>query len=631
MKFKFRLPSRLPYFGRGGKGASAARVAGQASKVAGKVKKSSWRGMFRWVFGMVTGGTAAVAQAADTPEPPSVEVAEETPVPQTAVMLSGTEQPAGLQGATVMSEGFHAFNDSFQLPVEPTCEEALQNYLPEVDRFFSDDFDPHPNMLLERDHDAKMLHAYDLDYREVEMKRIRSQSPKDKTVFDYIDTLVDTVMLANLHVYVDKRDDIFKNILRETRQVYFSVAIFAALIGAVLAYYLGVLSGWSAWYFGALVGLFTAFMARFGRDYALKWHIWKLQNETLLKTKRIYEEFVRDAASLLASKLSMKGREIESLMKDLKNRLDQVGDVEKRRMEQAPSLARLLLWCPLRMQLIENYYRAKFDQFMLKSARKSLEVDVSVEQAILSRRIRLSAGQIGFLVGLMVTIFVLTVAGERGTFAGMVSNTASQWLNWSTEPVSTAPAAATPPAAAANAPAAASGDDMSMDVGLFWTLAALVICMIAFFFVVGRSAMKIVPVAHKFAPEAIAHHDESLYSSGIRAGILGFMVPMIPTGLILLLGWDPIAVWSTYLGFGLVMWPYVEKEIELTDRIFKKNQHIYTSNVLRAVSRKMEATKWQRYAELRGDEKVAGVIQSVYGAWYAEVRKGRFDDTSGRR
>lgn len=477
----------------------------------------------------------------------------------------------------VEKDGFYFFRDEYQLPAEPSVEDAETLYLGEVEKAFQNRWELHPNLIVERTDAQKVKHAYDLDFRENEIKRIREVLPVDGPVFNYIDALVDVVMLKNLEIYVDKRLSAFRHIVRNTR-VWFS-AFFGIMLASALAVG-GVLKlpATALWEFGPIfaIAMATAFTL-----LAVTYLTWPNLIDLALKgTKEKYEEAVRDAAGLASSKLATKGRDVADLMHSLKNKLDTISSPDASRVEQASKLVRILLWNPERMGLIENYYRAKMDQFMVNSARVSIDSAVNTNGIIYNRYIFLSVLSVFFFLGLgaaWLMGFGTAAAGAAGPV-----NLPGMWMM------------------------------LAALLLVFAAVAAVVLC-----------AFRLARLSRTFEPADVSRHNTALLSNGLRAAILAVALGVAPAAVISVVQRQSF-VPTTAVSFALLMLAIVWFTIPViyAHRIFRKYEHHYSSNVLAAVRKKMEASLWTRYSDLRIDQRIAEVFNAIYAAWYKADSKG---------
>lgn len=512
-----------------------------------------------------------------TPGPSSSESAGKASSPEvTPTDVTPKGDPAH-PGVTTR-EGFYFFRDEYQLPKEPSVEQAETRYLAEVEKAFENRWPLHPNLIANRSNAQRVKHAYDLDFRDNEIRRIRAILPVDKPVFDYIDALVDVVMLKNLDIYVAKRFTAFKHIVRKTRTWFIAMFLMVAT-GVFASLFLhgtaGLLSGEIA-----LVAAFAiATVVTIAVNVTQTWPY--LRDTELKQPKEKYEEAVRDAAGLAASKLAAKGRDVENLMNSLKNKLDTMTSPDASRVEHAPKLVQVLLWNPERMGLIENYYRAKMDQFMVNSARVSIDGAVKTKRIVYGNMIFLSMLAVFFVLGLAFAL----LAASKHIFpdSGAATNLHAMWI----------------------------------------TLAVLALFAIAVT-AVARSTMLLEDVSHTFEPEDVARHNKKLQRSGIRAALSAIVLGLLPCALIVVFHkqWAAMIVLSLMVLLTIGVWYLIP--IIFVRRIFETLHNEFSSNVLEAVQRKMDASLWTRYSDLRIDQRLAEVFTAIYTAWHRADSKGVF-------
>jgi hypothetical protein len=470
-----------------------------------------------------------------------------------------------------MKEGFYFFRDEYQLPKEPTVDEAEARYLGEVEKAFQNRWVLHPNLIPQRTDAQLIKHAYDLDFRENEIKRIRDILPVDEPVFDYIDALVDVVMLKNLEIYVGKRFSAYKHIVYDTHMWFgciFVLTLAMLFVAGTLVFGLSIPTLFEFAPIGAVV---VAALVTWGANVKLTWPY--LRNLELKAPKEKYEEAVRDAAGLAASKLATKGRDVENLMNSLKNKLDTMSSPDASRVEHAPKLVRILLWNPERMGLIENYYRAKMDQFMVNSARVSIDGSVKTQGIIYNRRIFMSVLAASFVFGVGIAWF-------KANLHSM----------WNALPVF-----------------------------------ALVLAAVA---AVALSSVSLACLSHTFEPQDVARHNIALQRNGIRAAGLAVVFGLAPMTVILVFPkfFIPTVAFSFTLLLLAIVWFAIS--VIFARLIFQKYKHEYSSNVLEAVQKKMDASSWTRYSDLRIDQRLADVFTAIYEAWRRADSKGVFGSTT---
>jgi hypothetical protein len=528
------------------------------------------------------------APAAPKAVPQAAQDDHVTPKPPAPEALDQAAKPAPIgnvdHDGVVVRDGFFFFRDDYQLPKEPSAEDAEARYLGEVEKAFQNRWPLHPNLIFRRSDAVKVKHAYDLDFRDNEIKRIRDILPVDAPVFDYIDALVDVVMLKNLDIYVKERLDAFNAIVRATREWF---AAFAAVFLAVIigAYWgpggLPPVLYWELAPVGA-IGI-AALLVR----YTTARRLWRVLIKLELKgRKEKYEESVRDAAGLAATKLAAKGRDVETLMNALKNKLDTVRAPNAARVEHAPKQVRVLLWSPERMGLIENYYRAKVDQFMVKSARVSLDATVNTNGLIQNRVIFLAAATCFFLLDLCIT-GVIRICSDW------------PWIQ------------------------TANGFNLRG----FLVVLTLLLLSTAATAAVAISAAFLAHRSHEFEPEDVARRNKTLLMNGIRAASFAVLVGTVPVVAV----WAfPHAFWPVMaLALAVLLFCYVWLGIPIAyaHLIFRKYEDEYSSNVLEAVQRKMDASQWTRYSDLRIDQRIAEVFTAIYEAWRKADSKGLYGNT----
>lgn len=572
---------------------------------------------------------------------------EKMPEERPASVFLNPNNPDTKHPALVEEKRFYFFSDNYQLPGEPKLEKAVETYLDQVDKAFQNEWPLHPNLIFERDTKKLTNHAYNLDFRENEIGRIRSILPPDVPVFSLIDALTDVVMLQNLKRYASIRLEAFQKLRLHANWFFLIAAIFGLLTG-IATYHFSIPTGSSYQYDSGLFILggivFFCFLfatiAMFCYIYFVGWpfHI----SQGLKNTKEKYEEAVRDAAGLAATKLQKKGADIAQLMNDLKNRLDQLGDLDEKRVIEAPKLVRVLLWCPERMGLIENYYRAKMDQFMVYSARESLAHNRFSRSLIYNRAIFIFSSW-GFLFSsILVALFLSVIVEAKGPSKPALNQNqgaAPAVAEMSLPPVqgsasvtgtsgSAAPAAnrengapqTNGPKDNAESTMVSLLGDIKVPAITVWAMAVLTMFILAAALV----AWVVARLIHRYTLPEIAHEDDAMWGRAARAFLGGIAIAVVAAVAVLIYPNSWLVLLGLY--FGLTVW--VVLPIVLANLIFVRYANVYTSNVLSAVQRKMDASQWTRYSTLRIDQRIAEVFNSIYKAWYSEHRRGRFDQPS---
>lgn len=528
----------------------------------------------------------SVPQQAEGNGTPSAEKTEESRKAAVAgEAAAAAPAPVGdpSHPAIVIRDGFYFFRDDYQLPDEPAVENAIAVYLAEVEKAFENRWPLHPNLMARRDDAQKITHAYELDFRENEIKRIRAVLPVDKLVFDLIDALVDVVMLENLKIYARKRLEAFWHVVRNTKLQF---GIWLAVLLAVLLAANKASGGnhipfdvphWGLVVFAAIVVAVLATRVTIGR---LTWR--NIIERNLRNTKEKYEEAVRDATGLAATKLAKKGRDIEGLMFGLKNRLDTINSADITRVQQADKLVRVLLWNPERMGLIENYYRAKMDQFMVRSARVSIDGTVTSSAIIRNRQIFLSVSAVFLVIGLAVWELVAFLCRTGGCVHEAVAPT------------------------------------LSFKVALVTALLMLAVSVTA-----AVCSVVLARLTRRFEPVEVERHESALFKNGMLAAAGGAVVGLAPFAVSLLVGQkEATLVAIVFLVVFALVVVCEATAIMYAQWIFRKHEHQYNSNVLEAVERKMDASQWTRYSDLRIDQRIAEVFKAIYSAWHKADSRG---------
>lgn len=470
-------------------------------------------------------------------------------------------------------DGYLIFRDEYELSGEPSADEAVDTYLKAVDEAFLNKYPLHPNLKDQRTDQELVDHAYDLDFRNEEMKRIRGILHSDSDVFDYIDALVDRVMAENVKRYQVKRNEIVQKLVWVEHFWSFLVFVPTSLL-CIWYYFFSFELELSGLGFGLIISVVLfAVSASWGRFWSkFMWN--KSRRLELSNEKSHYEHAVSTAAQMLASKLSAKIHAIEKLMLDVKSKLDTVSRPNNSRVELAPRLVRIMLWCPERVGLMENYYRAKMDQFVYESARIGLKDRASTDSSI----------QRGnwFFFSLLAGIVLTQVLVQLG----------SQMPHW-----------------------------LFMN---FWGLTAILygLLMLNAWRQVQSAAHGRLPLRAQRIHEIVVNSELMQVVWGL-AGALVFVVPyLVPVE------WLPnspslIAMVSS-IWFLLLCSLYLRAAHHWRNLVFSVLKSEFTSNVFGAVLKKMESTRWTRYDEFRVDQKIADVFGAIYQAWFNESRKGLF-------
>jgi hypothetical protein len=478
-------------------------------------------------------------------------------------------------------DGYFIFRDEYELSGEPNADEAVDAYLKEVDDAFLNKYPLHPNLKDNRTDQELVDHAYDLDFRIEEMKRIRGILQPDKDVFDFIDVLVDRVMAENLKKYQIKRNEIVQTLAGDERWASLLVFVPSTLWVSFFFTSTGVAGSPFTMFLGVFVLAVIASVA--GRQWAgFKWRT--SHRQALLKEKTHYENAVLSGAQLLASKMAVKIHAIEKLMLDVKSKLETVSRPNNSRVEQAPRLVRIMLWCPERVGLMENYYRAKMDQFVYESARIGLKDRANTESSIARGRWFFYS----LLLGIVATQSLVHTPFLAPSWAPTVLSS-PYWLHIN-----------------------------------FWGLTA-----IFFGFLILRAWFVVEHLAHYRLPLRAQRIHEIVVVSQLSQVLLGlawslvFVVPyLVPTEIVFGSPWL-MALFSSFC-FLVLCDLFLRPAHHWRRLVFLEHKSEFSSNLLGAILTKMESTRWSRYDEFRVDQRIADVFGAIYQAWFNESRKGLF-------
>lgn len=297
------------------------------------------------------------------------------------------EQSEKLPDYLVEYRGYWAIKDGSTLKPEPEIEDSIDEYIESVDKAFKSEYPVHPNLEMNRNHDQLIFHAYDLDYRIEERRRIRKILPADADVFELINHFADKILGENLERYLNNRREAFYKL---SKSVWLAYGLALALGLSVMALPWvapGLAGAVAAWLEPSIAGagvLFGSLAAAAGLFFLLGYVLprpfywfWRDQiiNKGLIYSHRQYESNVRDAAGSLQNAITTLQSEISDRTEKLARHLSTMGGGQMNRLNDSRNYMRLLLWFPERLGLIENYYRGAIDQFVRRSALKVLDAD----------------------------------------------------------------------------------------------------------------------------------------------------------------------------------------------------------------------------------------------------------------
>jgi hypothetical protein len=471
--------------------------------------------------------------------------------------------------------GYNFLRDEHRLEPEPDIDEAFDAYLDKVDLAFRNEWPLHPNVRAERSH-AELLHdAFELDFREGEMARIRSILPADKDVFDLIDVLGEIILYDNLDIYLEARRKVFRKL---TRWPLVIASVFLGFFAILIAGFAGpqLPSGPIVMSLTCVsVVLVSAVFTRLMSGLLLKYFWNRFVVEGLVNRRNEYESSVRDATGLVSGCLAQLAHEIKERVQELKNRLDRMGKAESGRTERAPELVRLLLWFPERLGLIENYYRARVDHFVKRSAERILESDARVDRYLKLRE--------SFLTVIAAGLSVLVLSGVVDHLG-------------------------------------LSGHVGEMDIRFFAMLAFCSGAIVAGLMFLRRplfserSALRFLPSSSAWAQHLIARgRGWGVVSAALILAVLS-LSNLAATGMS---GAEELANLAYLLPhtlaliIGLVVGgQFFQRAI--AHRLYVIERTRLSANVMSAVVKKMENSTWAAYSSVRVDKKIAEVYAAVY-------------------
>lgn len=140
------------------------------------------------------------------------------------------------------------------------------------------------------------------------------------------------------------------------------------------------------------------------------------------------------------------------------------------------------------------------------------------------------------------------------------------------------------------------------------------------------SAKNLSALSHQFMPHEVGETHDAIVRTGLVHSMLACAIGFIPTIVVALGGafWPSILLGVAILAASMA---WIRPTVQWRWYIYKEHEQKFTSNVLEAVRKKMDAGQWTRYSDLRVDQRIAEVFGAIYQAWYNESRKGIFGST----
>ncbi len=250
------------------------------------------------------------------------------------------------------------------LPDEPNARaDEMTVFAPHIENFYDCKFPVYRNEK-RRAKDSEILkYLVSEDYRQIERERIRATNTYDAPVYDLIDTVIKDGLLENQRAYIKLRDRWF------LRTFFGAGLVLSLVLGAYLLARTNILG--EAIMFGSIVGPIDfnviAALVLFLLSLAI-YQPYFLRRENLKRRSMAYRTAASNTMARLREQLANKINDIQRLQDDVGNDVQAIAtpaDIDAKRLNIN---ARVLMWLPERVRLIEEYFRQAFDGFFAASA-----------------------------------------------------------------------------------------------------------------------------------------------------------------------------------------------------------------------------------------------------------------------
>lgn len=298
------------------------------------------------------------------------------------------------------------FRSFASMPVEEMSE-ALKG---QISKAYSSNSELYINFVADREREKLVEHAWELDYQQSEMTRIRKMVPLDEDYFDAIDAFSNRVLTQNTARFLESQTDLLLKRLNRASGLALTVGVifvFVLLVIATLGFSLAtstsvaeaiaicwghVLSGVEAVI--RTTGLPGFMLAASSGLTVLFWVAIRMADRFRIEGYRSarrerfakYDDAINSSVHRVKNMLDRAGEDVRSTTEKLQgqmSRMGQTGGEEVKRKQ----IVRMLLFYPERLGLLMNYFRASMNQFVERSAWLALQHNFRIYE----RRLRWQA------------------------------------------------------------------------------------------------------------------------------------------------------------------------------------------------------------------------------------------------
>ena len=482
---------------------------------------------------------------------------------------------------SVDDNGFLTFKSGQLIATEATLGDAMRVPPEQIERAFTNRWDRHANIETNRPHDVLRRQAYDLSFGSDEQRRIRDSLPADKQILDLIEAFGNEVLLENFKRYLERRGHYFRRV--SGLAPLLSLLITGLLLMTVFAPVAGLgglsFSAGGEPRDGGVPSLFVPALC-FSAVFAVvagvvTFGLWKTLIADKLMTERLfYKTNINGSTSRMKGFVVSIQQNFVSLSVEAQKQLTDIKTRDASFIDDAKKYVRMIDWFPIRLSMIETFYRAVVDNYLEESAKVVLEADAKVFSR---RQARWCAIASAVLITVAMLALVRTSAGD--------------------------------PQIALWAPLILSSISL---LGVVWPLREN-----------GSSA--------HFIPQELAgiHFDVlRRRTSGIFAGtlpasfvaLIGLLQPGAPAsqtadGVLSLMA---LIIFLNAILIGAAL---VQNVIAYQLYRRAKTRIIYNGNIVDEIKEEMDSADWDAFNRLRSDVKMSDIYESVFTALQDERKK----------
>jgi hypothetical protein len=511
------------------------------------------------------------AMSGEAPDPP-----QDKPAP-TGATSPKPEAETGSARFVSAANGFLSFKPGLKTTSIIDIDEAIKIPSEHIERAFINHWDRHANVEINRTHEILRRQAYELSFGEDEKKRIRDSLPGDADVLDVIECFGSQILLENFGRYLARRRKYFRSL-----SVFapLSAAVASALVVGVLYYF------FRNWLFPASLASsgITLFQmvapgVIFGAVFAAVGVVatvlgWSTLIADKLKTERTYyAEIVKGSTSRVKSYLSSIQRGFATLSVSAQKQLTDIKKREDNFVGTAKQYVRLIVWFPVRLEMIEAFYRATIDSYMERSAKEVLAADLGI---FARRQLR------WFALGAVAVATICVFVAGLGNIAA-------------------------------------------------WAVIPVVVAVISF-------VMAVWPQSERFSSARFIPKDFSGFQFEVfKRRAWGVCVGSLPAavGAVMLLILHPglpaniaslhPSPWPLVIVANVAVagWAILQNNIAWQIYLRRDTRTLYNGNVADTIVLEMNSADWAAFNELRSDQKMAEIYESVFSALQEEKKARR--------